>query len=87
MLEANTNYRKFQPGGLELDLAYEKEKKEVESIFNCRQHYSSTYNIRVGSDSPEIIRENDVQATELIFLPSITVSKCCTWYQVHKIKY
>lgn len=73
MLEANTNYRKCQPGGLELDWVYEKEKKELESIFNCRQHHNSTYNIRVGSDSPEIIRKNDVQATELIFLPSITV--------------
>lgn len=79
VLEANTNYRKFQPGGLVLDWAYEKENKEVESIFNCRQHYSSTYNIRVGSDSPEIIRKNDVRATKQIFLPSINVSKCCTW--------
>lgn len=64
MLEANTNYGKLQPEGLKLDRAYGKEDKEVESIFNCRQCYSSTY-IRVGSGSPELTRKNDVQAISL----------------------
>jgi len=77
VLEANSNFRTFQPEGLELDRAYEKESKKVESIFNCRQHYISAYNIRVGSDSPKLTRKTDIQTIKQIFLPSISVSTCC----------
>lgn len=74
MLEANTNYGKLQPEGLQLDRAYGKENKEVGSIFNCRQCYSSTSNTRVGSGSPQLTRKNDVQAIKQIMPPSNNVS-------------
>lgn len=74
MLEAKTNYGKLQPEGLQLDRAYGKENKEVGSIFNCRQCYSSTSNTRVGSGSPELTRKNDVQAIKQIMPPSTNVS-------------
>lgn len=66
MLEANTNYGKLQPEGLQFDRAYRRENKEVGSIFNCRQ--CSTSKTRVGLGFPELTSRNDVQAIKQLQL-------------------